>query len=167
MVRRQLLRWGVCLGGGWLVRSGWRWYAGRDGNMALRLAEAGTRPDDVHREHPYGDGSVPVGFPSSVPLMARRQVVETTVLPREKKTYWRLTYWTEGSSDEVLRFHQRELESAGWTFQSPRRVGKEGVNQGGWLIGARRNGLEAEVYLFDRGSSGDQAVQITVEEPRG
>jgi len=157
---------------GWMAtayaaRKGVAWYQGRDGNMALRLAEAGTRPGDVNREHPYGDGSVPVGFPSSVPLMAPRQVVETSVLPREKKTYWRLTYWTEGSSDEVLRFYQRELESAGWTYSSPRRLGKEGVNQGGWLIGAQKNGLEAEMYLFDRGSSGDQAVQITVEEPRG
>ena len=72
MIRRQLIRWGVCLGTSWALKRGVDWYRGRDGNMALRLAEAGERAGDVEQSYPYGDGPVPVGFPSSLPLLANR-----------------------------------------------------------------------------------------------
>jgi len=136
--------------------------------MALRLAEAGERAGDVEQSYPYGDGPVPVGFPSSVPLLPNRQVVATRVLPREKKTYWKLDYWAHARAKEALAYHERGFEQAGWTVEQARRMGKEGNGNGGWLIWASKEGMEAEVYVGDRGgSSEEQAVLVTVEEPRG
>ncbi|MBK7927977.1 MAG: hypothetical protein IPJ98_10935 [Bryobacterales bacterium] len=137
MIRRQLIRWGVCLGTSWALKRGVDWYRGRDGNMALRLAEAGERAGDVEQSYPYGDGPVPVGFPSSVPLLPNRQVVATRVLPREKKTYWKLDYWAHARAQEALAYHERGFEQAGWTVEPARReggvadLGKEGCAGGG------------------------------------
>jgi len=167
MIRRQLIRWGVCLGTSWALKRGVDWYRGRDGNMALRLAEAGEQAGDVEQSYPFGDGPVPVGFPSSVPLLPNRQVVATRAMPREKKTYWKLDYWAHARAREAVAYHERGFAQAGWTVEPARREGKEGNGKGGWLVWARKDGMEAEVYVWDRGSSEQQAVQVTVEEPRG
>ncbi|MEP7365562.1 MAG: hypothetical protein ABI972_20090 [Acidobacteriota bacterium] len=149
------------------MRRGLAWYQERDGNIALRLAAAGTSPRDLHMEHPYGDGSVPVGFPGSVPLLPNRQVVATAVLPRDKKTYWKLEYWADATERSALDYYTKAFEQGGWTLNGPRRVGREGSEQGGWMTYARKDGLEVEMYLFPRGSSDRQAISLTVEEPRG
>ena len=86
---------------------------------------------------------------------------------REKKTYWKLDYWAHARAQEALSYHERGFEQAGWTVEPARREGKEGNGKGGWRIWAKKDALEAEVYVWDRGSSEEQAVQVTVEEPRG
>ncbi len=63
----------------------------------------------------YGTGSVPAGFPESVPRPAGARLGTTAAGARGGTRYFELNYVTGGSASRVLDAYGRQLTDAGFT----------------------------------------------------